>query len=134
MQLTSPMPPSAYVQQRVGAQLESLGAKIVDTDDWSSVEVRFADPHMVEVANGSFEDAIEGVKVVYRDANGHGVRGVAGGYAVVDAVSRMEGVTSALALESMPLQLQFTTTPDAKSAVDMLLRDATAFGETIHVR
>ena len=135
MQLTSPMPPAVYVQQRVGAQLESLGGTIVNSDtDFSAAEVRFADPHMVEVANGAFSDTIDGLKVLYRDSNGNGVRGFATGYAVVDAVSKMEGVTKAMALESFPMQLAFETTPDAKAAVEMLLRDETPAGESISVR
>ncbi len=134
MQLTSLMPPSVYVQQRVGAQIESLGGTIVDAADMQSAEIRFSDPHMVEVANGAFSDAIEGLRVVYRDADGNGVRGLATGYAVVDAVSKMDGVTKAMALESFPMQLAFETRPDAKAAVEMLLRDETPAGETISVR
>jgi hypothetical protein len=133
MQVTSIKPPSVHVQERVGAQLSSLGATLVDTPTFSEVEVRFTDPKMTEVANGAFEGAIDGVKLRFTDGNGNGVRGIAGGYAVVDAVAQMAGVTKAMALESHPLQLSFTTTPDAKSAVDMLLRASTAHGETIHV-
>jgi len=100
----------------------------------SSVEVRFDDAHTTEVANAAFEGSIEGIDLVFRDAQGHGVRGVADGYSVLETVAKLPGVTNVMALESMPLQLRITTdSAAAKAAVDLLLRDQTAGRESIGI-
>lgn len=134
MQLTSLKPPSAYVQEKLGPQLTALGAKVVDNDDMSAVEVRFADAKTTTVANAAFEDSIDGIKLIFQDADGNGVRGVANGYDVLDAVAKIPGVTSTVAMETMPLQMRITTDSAAtRTALETLLRDQTAGGDSIGI-
>lgn len=134
MQLTSVKPPSVHVEEKLGSQLTALRATLVDAPDAESVEVRFADPKTTTVANAAFEGAVDGIKLLFRDANGKGVRGIADGYAVLEEVSKLPGVTGTMAMETSPLQLVVkTSSAEARAAVDALLRPKTAHGDSIRV-
>lgn len=133
MQLTSPMPPSIYVHQKIGAQLDSLGAKLVDKG-LTGVEARLPDPKNVELANAAFRDAIEGVSITWRDKDGNGVRGFASDYAIADGIGKLAGVTSVAAMETSPLQIRVSATADAKDALNALLRERAPGGESIGVQ
>ena len=134
MQLTSIKPPSVHVQEKLGATLAPLGVEFVDSKDLSAVELRFKDAKDTTVANSAFEGAVDGIKLLFRDSQGNGVRGVADGYSVLDTVAKLPGVTQVMALESFPLQLSISTAnAEAKAAIDALLRPETAHRESIRV-
>ena len=135
MQLTSIKPPSVHVQEKLGATLAPLGVEFIDSKDLSAVELRFKDAHDTEVANSAFNDSIDGVKLLFRDSNGNGVRGIVGGYDLVDGIGKLGGVHSYGAFETMPLQAEFVADSEASAAtLKALLRPEAPDGTSLSVR
>ena len=128
MQLLRPISPIAQVNEIIGPELKSMGAKLVDKG-LRSVEARLANPADVEVANAAFNDAINGVSIAWRDAAGNGVRGVAGIDAVINTVSKMPTVQSMTGAETYPSQVTVISKPNQSNGLSWLLREKTTTGD-----
>ena len=133
MQLTSVKPPSVHLKEQFGPQLDSLGAKLVDTGI-GSVEARVPDPKTVAFANAAISNALAGIDVRWTDSDGNGVRGFATGYDVVDGIAKLAGVERVGAFESLPLQISaMAKTTEDFEVLSAFLRSTASGGESINI-